>query len=32
MEEVFGRKPIAPSKMVKILWAYIKKWKLGGKN
>jgi len=32
MEEVFGRKPIAPSQMVKILWKYIKKWKLGGKS
>lgn len=32
MEEVFGRKPIAPSQMTKILWNYIKKWKLGGKN
>ena len=32
MEEVFGRKPIAPSEMTKILWRYIKKWHLGGKN
>lgn len=32
MEEVFGRKPIPPSQMTKILWWYIKKWRLGGKN
>lgn len=32
MEEVFGRKPITPAQMTKILWRYIKKWKLGGKN
>lgn len=32
LEEVFGRKPITPSQMTKMLWKYIKKWKLGGKN
>ena len=32
LEEVFGRKPITPAQMTKILWRYIKKWKLGGKN
>jgi len=32
MEEVFGSKPITPSEMTKILWKYIKKWHLGGKD
>jgi len=32
MEEVFGKKPITPSEMIKILWKYIKKWHLGGKD
>lgn len=32
LEEVFGRKPVTPAKMTKLLWKYIKKWKLGGKN
>lgn len=32
MEEVFGKKPITPAEMTKILWRYIKKWHLGGKN
>lgn len=32
MEEVFGKKPIAPSAMTKIIWQYVKKKKLGGKR
>lgn len=32
MEQLFGKKPITPSMMTKILWKYIKKWKLGGKD
>ncbi len=32
MEEVFGSKPVTPSEMTKILWKYIKKWHLGGKD
>lgn len=32
LEEVFGKKPISPSEMTKILWKYIKKWHLGGKD
>lgn len=32
VEQVFGRKPIPPSKMTKILWAYVKRYKLGGFN
>jgi len=32
MEDVFGKKPITPSEMTKILWKYIKKYKLGGKD
>ncbi len=28
LEQVFGKKPIAPSAMTKVLWAYIKKKKL----
>lgn len=32
MEEVFGSKSITPSDMTKILWKYIKKYKLGGKD
>jgi len=30
MEQVFGKKAVPPSEMTKILWKYIKKWKLGG--
>ena len=31
MEKVFGSKPIAPSEMTKLLWAYVKGKKLAGK-
>ena len=30
VEQVFGKKPITPSGMTKIIWRYIKKWDLGG--
>ena len=30
-EKIFGSKPIAPSSMTKLIWAYVKKKKLGGK-
>ena len=30
MEQVFGRNKVTPPEMTKILWRYIKKWKLGG--
>lgn len=30
IEQVFGKKKLPPSEMTKILWKYIKKWKLGG--
>lgn len=32
MEQVFGKKPVTPSEMTKIIWKYIKKWHLGGKD
>lgn len=32
LEKVFGKKPIAPSKMTKILWGFVKKKKLGKKR
>lgn len=32
MEQVFGKKPITPAQMTKIIWKYIKKYHLGGKN
>lgn len=32
LEEVFGRKPISPSEMTKLLWKYVKRWKLDGKS
>ena len=31
VEEVFGKKPIAPSEMTKLIWAYVKKKKIAGK-
>lgn len=31
VEEVFGSKPIAPSEMTKLLWAFVKGKKLAGK-
>lgn len=31
MESVFGSKPIPPSAMTKVIWAYVKKNKLAGK-
>lgn len=30
MEQVFGRKSISPAMMIKILWKYIKKYRLAG--
>jgi len=30
-EKIFGAKPIAPSAMTKLIWAYVKKKKLGKK-
>lgn len=30
IEEVFGKKKVTPSEMTKMIWKYIKKWKLGG--
>ncbi len=32
LEGLFGKKPISPSEMTKLLWAYVKKNKLGGKE
>ncbi len=32
LEQLFGKKQITPSDMTKILWAYVKKNKLGGKE
>ncbi len=32
LEQVFGKKPISPAEMTKVLWAYVKKNKLGGKE
>lgn len=32
MEQVFGKKPISPAEMTKVIWAYVKKYKLGGKE
>lgn len=32
MQDVFGDKPIAPSEMTKKLWAFVKKYELGGKR
>lgn len=32
MEQVFGKKAVTPSEMTKILWRYIKKHELGGKD
>ncbi len=32
MEDVFGKKPIAPSEMTKKIWQYVKKRKLGAKR
>lgn len=31
MEQVFGNKPIAPSKMTSLLWKFVKENNLGGK-
>ncbi len=31
VETVFGAKPIGPSEMTKLIWAYVKKNKLAGK-
>lgn len=31
LEKVFGAKPIGPSEMTKLIWAYVKKNKLAGK-
>ena len=31
LESVFGSKPIAPSEMTKLIWAYVKKNKIAGK-
>jgi len=31
IEKVFGSKPIGPSEMTKLIWAYVKKNKLAGK-
>lgn len=31
LESVFGNKPIGPSQMTKLIWAYVKKNKLAGK-
>ena len=28
MEDVFGKKPIAPSQMTKLIWGFVKKEKL----
>ena len=30
-ESIFGSKPIAPSEMTKLIWAYVKKKKIAGK-
>lgn len=32
LETIFGKKPISPAEMTKVLWAYVKKKKLGGKE
>ena len=32
LEQVFGKKPIAPSKMTKALWSFVKKKRLGKKR
>ncbi|MCG3113099.1 MAG: hypothetical protein MPW14_06525 [Candidatus Manganitrophus sp.] len=32
LETVFGKKPISPAEMTKVLWAYVKKKKIGGKD
>ncbi|HLG22034.1 MAG TPA: hypothetical protein VI382_04405 [Candidatus Manganitrophaceae bacterium] len=32
LEGLFGKKQISPSEMTKILWGYVKKKKLGGKE
>jgi hypothetical protein len=32
LEDVFGKKPISPAEMTKVLWALVKKKKLGGKE
>jgi len=32
LETVFGKKPISPAEMTKVLWAYVKKKKIGGKE
>lgn len=31
LEQVFGKKPIAPSEMTKLIWAVVKKKKLSSK-
>jgi len=30
MEQVFGKKPLTPSEMTKVLWKFIKKHRLSG--
>ena len=32
LEKVFGKKPIPPSKMTKLLWKFVKKKRLGKKR
>jgi hypothetical protein len=32
LEQIFGKKPIAPSMMTKKLWAFVKKKRLGKKR
>ncbi len=31
LEDIFGKKPLAPSEMTKKLWAYVKRYKLNQK-
>jgi hypothetical protein len=30
VEQLFGKNKLTPPEMTKVLWKYIKKWKLGG--